>query len=133
MVQANEVDKQGGSCGVWPIIVGVVTCGRAERRSVMAGRLRGALIVLEGCDRAGKTTQCRKLVAALSEAGFPAKGLHFPGSCRIILHCSSSQSPLTADRTTPLGKQIDSYLKQEQQLDDHAIHLLFSANRWEHA
>lgn len=24
-------------------------------------RNRGALIVLEGCDRAGKTTQCKKL------------------------------------------------------------------------
>ena len=36
------------------------------------------------------------------------------------------------DRSTILGKQIDQYLKMEQQLDDHAIHLLFSANRWEH-
>lgn len=26
---------------------------------------------------------------------------------------------------------IDSYLKSTSQLDDHAIHLLFSANRWE--
>jgi dTMP kinase len=37
------------------------------------------------------------------------------------------------DRTTPTGKMIDSYLKGESQLDDHAIHLHFSANRWEAA
>lgn len=35
------------------------------------------------------------------------------------------------DRTTTIGKMIDSYLKSTSQLDDHAIHLLFSANRWE--
>jgi len=27
---------------------------------------------------------------------------------------------------------IDHYLKGDQQLEDHVIHLLFSANRWEH-
>ncbi|KAF2356606.1 P-loop containing nucleoside triphosphate hydrolase [Trinorchestia longiramus] len=26
---------------------------------------------------------------------------------------------------------LDKYLKQSQDLDDHAVHLLFSANRWE--
>lgn len=26
---------------------------------------------------------------------------------------------------------IDAYLRSESELDDHAIHLLFSANRWE--
>lgn len=45
----------------------------------MGARLRGALVVLEGCDRAGKTTQCRKLVSALTDAGIPAKEMHFPG------------------------------------------------------
>lgn len=44
----------------------------------MAGR-RGALIVLEGVDRAGKSTQSRKLVAALCAAGHPAELLRFPG------------------------------------------------------
>lgn len=36
-----------------------------------------------------------------------------------------------ADRTTPIGKLIDSYLRSESEMDDRAIHLLFSANRWE--
>jgi dTMP kinase len=36
-----------------------------------------------------------------------------------------------ADRSTPTGKLIDAYLKREIEMDDHAAHLLFSANRWE--
>ncbi|XP_020932074.1 thymidylate kinase isoform X3 [Sus scrofa] len=43
----------------------------------MAGR-RGALIVLEGVDRAGKSTQSRKLVDALCAAGHRAELLRFP-------------------------------------------------------
>ena len=35
------------------------------------------------------------------------------------------------DRTTPIGKMIDSYLRSQSEMDDRAIHLLFSANRWE--
>lgn len=46
----------------------------------MASKIkRGALVVLEGCDRAGKTTQCKRLVAALTDAGLAAKEMHFPG------------------------------------------------------
>jgi len=32
---------------------------------------------------------------------------------------------------TPIGKSIDAYLQGKSQVEDHAIHLLFSANRWE--
>ncbi|KAL8377920.1 hypothetical protein RB595_008551 [Gaeumannomyces hyphopodioides] len=35
------------------------------------------------------------------------------------------------DRTTPIGEMIDGYLKSQVDMDDHVIHLLFSANRWE--
>lgn len=45
----------------------------------MAGR-RGALIVLEGVDRAGKSTQGRRLVEALRAAGHRADLLRFPGT-----------------------------------------------------
>lgn len=41
--------------------------------------------------------------------------------------------PSLADRTTQIGQMIDSYLKSAVRMDDHAIHLLFSANRWEAA
>jgi thymidylate kinase len=36
-----------------------------------------------------------------------------------------------SDRTTEIGKMIDAYLKNTAEMDDRAIHLLFSANRWE--
>lgn len=77
---------------------------------------RGALIVFEGCDRAGKTTQVQKIVKQLNDdAGKPnaAKMMRFP------------------DRTTQIGTTIDQYLKGSSDLDDHVVHLLFSANRWE--
>ena len=43
----------------------------------MAGR--GALIVFEGCDRVGKSTQCRRLVEALNSSGMQARKMSFPG------------------------------------------------------
>ena len=38
---------------------------------------------------------------------------------------------LIPDRTTGTGRLIDAYLHRTSDLDDRAIHLLFSANRWE--
>lgn len=40
---------------------------------------RGALIVLEGMDRAGKTTQCKMLIQALQQSGRAAEAMRFPG------------------------------------------------------
>ena len=74
---------------------------------------RGALIVFEGCDRSGKTTQVTRLVERLNKAGKPAVMMRFP------------------DRTTSIGSVINSYLGCKKELDDHVVHLLFSANRWE--
>ncbi|KAK2623798.1 hypothetical protein QTJ16_006979 [Diplocarpon rosae] len=76
---------------------------------------RGAFIVIEGLDRAGKTTQVKKLCDRLYASGHNIKTIRFP------------------DRTSPVGKMIDSYLQSSIEMDDHAIHLLFSANRWEKA
>ena len=42
---------------------------------------RGVLMVLEGCDRAGKSTQCKKLVKYLVDNNIKAKEWTFPGSC----------------------------------------------------
>nr|1E2D_A Chain A, THYMIDYLATE KINASE [Homo sapiens]1E2E_A Chain A, THYMIDYLATE KINASE [Homo sapiens]1E2F_A Chain A, THYMIDYLATE KINASE [Homo sapiens]1E2G_A Chain A, THYMIDYLATE KINASE [Homo sapiens]1E2Q_A Chain A, THYMIDYLATE KINASE [Homo sapiens]1E99_A Chain A, THYMIDYLATE KINASE [Homo sapiens]1E9A_A Chain A, THYMIDYLATE KINASE [Homo sapiens]1E9B_A Chain A, THYMIDYLATE KINASE [Homo sapiens]1NMX_A Chain A, similar to THYMIDYLATE KINASE (DTMP KINASE) [Homo sapiens]1NMZ_A Chain A, similar to THYMI len=80
--------------------------------SHMAAR-RGALIVLEGVDRAGKSTQSRKLVEALCAAGHRAELLRFP------------------ERSTEIGKLLSSYLQKKSDVEDHSVHLLFSANRWE--
>ncbi|POR31924.1 Thymidylate kinase [Tolypocladium paradoxum] len=74
---------------------------------------RGVFIVLEGLDRSGKTTQVKLLEQRFVEEGRPVKVMRFP------------------DRTTPIGQMIDAYLKSDVEMDDHAIHLLFSANRWE--
>jgi dTMP kinase len=81
---------------------------------------RGAFILLEGIDRCGKTTQCSLLVKHLLSLSIAALALRFP------------------DRTTTVGKVIDQYLKssptvdgKKGAVDDRAIHLLFSANRWE--
>jgi len=37
------------------------------------------------------------------------------------------------DRQTPIGKMISAYLTNATAMDDQALHLLFSANRWEKA
>lgn len=77
---------------------------------------RGAFIVLEGVDRCGKTTQCGLLLRHLVSMGVAAVAMRFP------------------DRTTLVGQLINSYLaSKDVALDDRAIHLLFSANRWEAA
>ncbi|XP_057492166.1 thymidylate kinase-like [Actinidia eriantha] len=74
---------------------------------------RGALIVLEGLDRSGKTSQSSRLLSYLEGLGHSVESWRFP------------------DRNTGVGQMISSYLANESQLDDHTIHLLFSANRWE--
>lgn len=40
---------------------------------------RGALIVVEGLDRAGKSSQCEALREFLQESGQPVKYVRFPG------------------------------------------------------
>uniref|UniRef100_A0A8C5T2N8 Thymidylate kinase n=1 Tax=Malurus cyaneus samueli TaxID=2593467 RepID=A0A8C5T2N8_9PASS len=89
--------------------------GRAARSAAWERRAARALIALEGVDRAGKSTQGRRLVEALRAEGTRRPHLLFP-----------------ADRTTEIGQLISSYLVREKNLEDHTIHLLFSANRWEH-
>lgn len=74
---------------------------------------RGALIVFEGCDRAGKTTQCKTLVKRLKAQQMKVKFMNFP------------------NRETESGKIIDAYLRNKQNLTDEGIHLLFTTNRWE--
>ena len=69
--------------------------------------------MIEGADRVGKSTHAAQLVQGLQELGHEAKYLKFP------------------DRTTVIGKMIDEYLRKSQVVDDHVVHLLFSANRWE--
>ncbi|KAL5973543.1 dTMP kinase [Asimina triloba] len=74
---------------------------------------RGSLIVLEGLDRCGKTSQSSRLVTYLEGKGISVESWRFP------------------DRSTGVGEMISSYLASKAHLDDQTVHLLFSANRWE--
>ena len=75
--------------------------------------MRGIFIVLEGGDRSGKSTQCNLAICALRKIGHKVEGISFP------------------NRNTPSGKLIEQCLNQNSLIDDRALHLLFSANRWE--
>lgn len=76
---------------------------------------RGTLIAFEGLDRSGKSTQCERLAENLRKKGVNVHHTRFP------------------NRSTTIGQMINSYLSGQSHQDDHAIHLLFSANRWESA
>jgi len=112
---------------------------------------RGTFIVFEGLDRCGKTTQVARLEESLRRKGQSVRTQKFPGelfvsrtpialsrthttaftnadSDALVLLCFGYAS---LDRTTAIGKMIDSYLNNTTEMDDRAIHLLFSANRWE--
>ena len=71
--------------------------------------MRGRLVVLEGIDKSGKSTQSK----LISEKISPCFRMSFP------------------NRNTVIASTINSYLNSDLALDDHSIHLLFSANRWE--
>ncbi|GBF89531.1 thymidylate kinase [Raphidocelis subcapitata] len=107
----------------------------ARDAPAMAGAPRGAFILFEGVDRSGKSTQAARLVEALKAQGTPAELWRFPDR-----------------KGTVTGKAIDDYLSAPAPaaaagaaasaganaapgsaagLSDQAIHLLFSANRWE--
>ncbi|XP_049868850.1 thymidylate kinase [Pectinophora gossypiella] len=76
---------------------------------------RGALIVIEGVDRTGKSTQAKSLVESLKKKQVKAEYTNFPA------------------RYTEIGKVINNYLTSKTDLSNETIHLLFSANRWETA
>ncbi|KAJ3221433.1 Thymidylate kinase [Chytriomyces hyalinus] len=89
-------------------------------QTLVATPRRGTLIVIEGVDRSGKSTQAASLVARLNalSGAVTAVSMRFP------------------DRTTQTGKLIDAYLTQKDgtdgdSIDDRTIHLLFAANRAE--
>ncbi len=142
--------------------------GRGERvvhegRRTRSRPVRGAFVVFEGMDRAGKTTQTKLLQVRCVESGREVRFMRFPGelffcfyfhfhfleigfsrewfwSIHEALHMLSRAhfspfllwlTPMVIDRSTPIGQMIDSYLKGQSEVEDHVIHLLFSANRWE--
>ena len=79
---------------------------------------RGLFIVIEGLDRSGKSTQIQKTVQHLQQQRYKSV-------------FSSVQEWSFPDRTTTIGHTCDLYLRNKQNMNDRAIHLMFSANRWE--
>jgi len=74
---------------------------------------RGKIIVIEGTDKAGKTSQSRMLAETLKVSGKVCVILDFP------------------DYTTPIGMEIKAFLGGKRDYLPEVKHLLFSANRWE--
>lgn len=74
---------------------------------------RGKIIVIEGTDKAGKTSQSRMLAETLKASGKVCVILDFP------------------DYTTPIGMEIKAFLEGKRDYLSEVKHLLFSANRWE--
>ena len=74
---------------------------------------KGKIIVLEGTDKAGKTTQSRLLAEAIKVSGKICVVIDFP------------------DYTTPIGLEIRAFLDGRRDYPAETKHLLFSANRWE--
>ena len=78
------------------------------------GKAKGKLIVIEGLDKSGKTTQSKLL--------FEFYNKHYPG------HVSLFSFP---DYTTRIGQEIRLFLEGKIQYNNEVKHILLSANRWE--
>ena len=109
--------------------------GREQKLAALLGITHET--TLQVFRRSGKTTQCSKLVDHLKACQVGSGML----CCR---HLSDIAKPDHAglwqvstelwrfpDRTTALGQMINGYLASSVELDDRAVHLMFSANRWE--
>ena len=71
------------------------------------------IIVFEGGDQAGKKTQSELLEKKLKTAKIKVKLFSFP------------------DYSTPIGKEINKYLRGKRKFPPQVIHCLLAANRWE--
>ena len=98
------------------VLLSVLLATPAESMSTfgtVSATKRGAFILFEGIDRCGKSSQAAMLSKYLAASKSTNELIRFP------------------ERTTTIGTLINSYLQSTSNLNDQAIHLLFSANRWE--
>jgi len=75
------------------------------------------------CTRCLKVLTTRKFARCVTNSS--SSSSNSPILLQLILKC------LFTDRSTPVGQLINDYLTKNIDLTDNAIHLLFSANRWE--
>lgn len=75
---------------------------------------KAKLIIIEGLDKSGKTTQSKLL--------FDFYNKTYPGQVSLL------EFP---DYTTRIGKEIKSFLQGEVDYNNEVKHILLSANRWE--
>ncbi|CAG8497836.1 4052_t:CDS:10 [Ambispora leptoticha] len=75
--------------------------------------VRGALIVLEGCEDGSSSLQANKLLEFLKNEGIKAKLWKFP------------------DHSTPSGNALQSYQQSNRQPHPKTLHLLSAAHWWE--
>jgi len=89
MEDARRLEFAVSASGDGPTNLGTAPSSRA---STVAGQqrplvsqtnnmARGKLIVFEGLDRAGKSTQCQMLVDDLQNDGIKVRHMRFPGTC----------------------------------------------------
>lgn len=71
------------------------------------------LLVIEGPDKAGKSTQTKLLKDALTRMGYRCATMSFP------------------DYSTPIGREIEAFLQGKREYPLRVKHMLLSANRWE--
>src|SRR3989338_10682321 len=78
----------------------------------------GKLIVIEGIDGSGKTTQFQRLVDRLTATGFTIKNIHFP----------RHQTPF-------FGNMVDDYLNgrfgDPAAINPYLASLIYACDRWE--
>lgn len=82
---------------------------------------RGALLVVEGLDRSGKTTQCSLLASALAARGHQVQCMRFP----------DRQSPTTGPVISAYLASLAPTAKPDDCDSERIMQLLFAANRRE--
>eukprot|EP00692_Jakoba_bahamiensis_P001996 EC685767.1.p3 GENE.EC685767.1~~EC685767.1.p3 ORF type:complete len:141 (+),score=67.01 EC685767.1:79-501(+) len=102
--------------------------------------MRGLFVVFEGVDRCGKSTQVSRLIDTLRARHLPVHAERFPDRTTRIgalldAYLSSSSSPPSSSSSSSSSGDVEKEKEvvevDSSSLGDRAVHLLFSANRWE--
>ncbi|KAK4090580.1 hypothetical protein Purlil1_5252 [Purpureocillium lilacinum] len=128
-VVLEGLDRSGKTTQVKLLEQRFVEAGRPVKVMRFPGTLRSPLCPLPQVD---------EFLATLFSLPVPVKGgrIECSEANGVTPTCygnAEESKPAWVDRSTPIGQMIDAYLKSDVAMEDHVIHLLFSANRWEAA